>query len=124
MKNIESALASLFQKQRIVFWYDDGEELRAEFEALVLPDVQKIELKKQRFLASNITSYEKIKNQNSWSITPAPNQNTRKTGCWMFSWLSAVFSADRASLWLAELSLPLFQELVASTKLFSNPTPA
>ena len=50
MKNIESALVSLFQKHRIVFWYDEGGALRPEYEALVLPSVEKIELKNKKLV--------------------------------------------------------------------------
>ena len=45
MKNerIAQALGQLFDKQRIVFWYDTQQEFAAEFAALDLPDVEKIE---------------------------------------------------------------------------------
>ena len=41
---IQQALGNLFDKQRIVFWYDTRREFRADFEALSLPGVEKIEL--------------------------------------------------------------------------------
>ena len=34
---IQQALGNLFDKQRIVFWYDTRREFRADFEALSLP---------------------------------------------------------------------------------------
>ena len=46
---IQQALGNLFDKQRIVFWYDTRREFRADFEALSLPDVEKIELANNEF---------------------------------------------------------------------------
>ena len=39
----------MFGKQRIVFWYDAQREFRAEFEFLMLPEVEKIELANNEF---------------------------------------------------------------------------
>jgi len=41
---IALALQRLFEKHRIVFWYDTKHELRADFTALNLPGIEKIEL--------------------------------------------------------------------------------
>ena len=41
---IERALVKLFDRHRIVFWYDAKQELRDDFEALQLPGVEKLEL--------------------------------------------------------------------------------
>lgn len=49
MSNIKAPLSKLFKKHRIVFWYDAERELRADFEALELPDVHKIELDNNEF---------------------------------------------------------------------------
>jgi len=49
MDKITQALESLFAHHRIVFWYDAGEELRADYEALHLPGVEKIELANNQF---------------------------------------------------------------------------
>ena len=46
---IQQALGSLFDKQRIVFWYDTRREFRTDFEALSLPGVEKIELANNEF---------------------------------------------------------------------------
>ncbi|MFW5735163.1 MAG: hypothetical protein ACOCWR_08895, partial [Oceanidesulfovibrio sp.] len=42
MNEIEQALTRIFERHRIVFWYDDRRELRSEFEAVTLPDVEKL----------------------------------------------------------------------------------
>jgi len=41
---IAQALTKLFDRYRIVFWYDAKQELRDDFEALQLPGVEKLEL--------------------------------------------------------------------------------
>lgn len=41
---IAQALTKLFDRHRIVFWYDAKKELRDDFEALSLPGVEKLEL--------------------------------------------------------------------------------
>ncbi|MEE4279807.1 MAG: hypothetical protein V2I82_15175 [Halieaceae bacterium] len=41
---IAHALAKLFGRHRIVFWYDAKQELRDDFEALQLPGVEKLTL--------------------------------------------------------------------------------
>ena len=38
---IIQALTSLFDKQRIVFWYDTRREFRGAFETLTLPEVER-----------------------------------------------------------------------------------
>ena len=46
---ITQALTKEFEKHRIVFWYDDNHELRADFEAFQLDGIEKIELKNNEF---------------------------------------------------------------------------
>ena len=46
---IELALKKLFDKKRIVFWYDKKQELRKEFDALSISDVQKIEINNNEY---------------------------------------------------------------------------
>ena len=49
MQNISKVLTNLFLRHRIVFWYDVKKELRGEFEALILPGVELIELANNEF---------------------------------------------------------------------------
>ena len=37
---IKANLTKLFKNNRIVFWYDDNKDLRDEFEALELDDIE------------------------------------------------------------------------------------
>lgn len=46
---ITQALTKLFDKHRIIFWYDSKQELRDEYEALTLDNLEKIELNNNEF---------------------------------------------------------------------------
>lgn len=46
---ITQALSRLFERHRIVFWYDAKQELRNSFEALNMQGVEKIELLNNEF---------------------------------------------------------------------------
>ena len=41
---ITFALTKLFDRHRIVFWYDAKKELRDDFEAVTIPGIEKLEL--------------------------------------------------------------------------------
>ena len=59
MDNILNALNRLFEKHRIVFWYDAKQELRQEFEDLLLPGVETIELLNNEFGVKHLILREK-----------------------------------------------------------------
>ena len=46
---IEAGLKRLFDEHRIVFWYDAARDMRAEYEAADLPDVEKVEIVNNEF---------------------------------------------------------------------------
>jgi len=46
---IAKALNKLFDRHRIVFWYDTKQELRGDFEALELQGIEKLELTNNEF---------------------------------------------------------------------------
>lgn len=103
---IQQALGNLFDKQRIVFWYDTRREFRADFEALSLPGVEKIELANNEFGVK----YRVLREQPEQKFLlfrdgPEPE--------YLANWLldvqlasGSTFSTDQMSLWLAELGLP------------------
>ena len=115
---IIQALNNLFDKQRIVFWYDTRLEFRADFDTLELPDVEKIEL------ANNELSvkYRLLREQPEQKFLlyregaePAHLDN------WLLDVQMAsgnCFRTDQVALWLAELELapdcyPLLEAHVA-----------
>ena len=46
---IPSALKRLFEKHRIIFWYDEKKEMRADFDSLELAGVEKVEIADNEF---------------------------------------------------------------------------
>lgn len=115
---ITQALTNLFDKQRIVFWYDNRLEFRADFEALELPGVEKIELANNEFGVK----YRILREQ------PEQKFLLYREGAeppHLENWLLDVqlasgnsFRTDQVALWLAELELgpdcyPLLEEHVA-----------
>ena len=111
---ISESLKSLFDKYRIVFWYDSKKELRSDYEAFSLAGVEKIELLnnefgvKYRILRAEPTSRFLLYHSGE---KPADLSN----------WLLDVelsnyeFRTDQSAVWLAELGLGLeFLEVVTS----------
>lgn len=115
---IQQALGNLFEKQRIVFWYDTRREFRADFESLTLPSVEKIELANNEFGVK----YRVLREQPEQKFLlfkdgpePAHLEN------WLLDVQLAsgsTFRTDQVALWLAELELgpdayPLLEAHVA-----------
>jgi uncharacterized protein (TIGR02687 family) len=116
---IIQALTSLFDKQRIVFWYDTGREFRADFEALELPGVEKIELANNEFGVKYRVLREQPEQQFLlYREGPEPAH--------LDNWLLDVrlasgrtFQTDQVALWLAELGLgPNDYKLLEAHKVF------
>ncbi len=112
MSNLQPPLAKLFKKHRIVFWYDADRELRADFEALNIPGVKKIELKNNEFAVK----YRILREEPETSFLlyhegPQPDDLDN----WLLDVLLAhgEFKTDQVSIYLGELGLgPEFNELV------------
>ncbi len=118
MDKIENALNGLFDNHRIVFWYDEGEALRPEYEALMLPNVEKMELKNNAF---GVKYHILREDQKSKFLIYHAGAEPKHQENWLLDvqLANAVFSADRASLWLAELGLPAtFKSLVTEHEAF------
>ena len=113
MNELYQALTHLFDRHRIVFWYDDKQELRAEFDALMLPGVDKIVLENNAFgVKHRILRQEPTRKFLLYCAGPPPAD--------LDNWLldvqlaHAVFRADQTALWLSELGLGQeFAEVVA-----------
>ena len=101
---IITALQKLFKRHRIVFWYDAKQELRDDFDDLVLEDVEKIVLDNNEFSVK----YKIMREQPDQKFLlyhagaqPAPLDN------WLLDVLLAYgeFRTDQVAIWLSELSL-------------------
>jgi len=103
---IASALAALFEKHRIVFWYDAKKELRADFEAVVLPDVTKLEIANNEYaLKYRILREESEHKFLLYHEGPQPEDLQN----WLLDVLLAggEFRTDQVGIWLSELELGL-----------------
>src|SRR5690606_27347906 len=102
---IHEALTNLFDKQRIVFWYDTHREFRGAFETLTLPEVEKIELANNEFGVKYRVLREQVQQKFLlYREGPEPAH--------LDNWLLDVqlasgrtFQTDQVALWLAELGL-------------------
>ena len=106
------ALEKLFEKHRIVLWYDAKQELRNEFDAVDLQQVEKLELTNNQFGVK----YRILREQPEQKFLlyhegPQPAD--------LDNWLLDVqlahgeFRTDQAAIWLSELELGIeFVEIV------------
>lgn len=105
MDKIAQALSRLFDKHRIVFWYDAKQELRGEYESLWLPGVEKIELKNNEYEVKYHILREKTTQKFLLYHEGAQPED-------LHNWLldvqlaQGVFSADQEALWASEIGLP------------------
>ena len=116
---IAQALTKLFDRHRIVFWYDAKQELRDDFEALSLPGIEKLELINNEYGIK----YKLLREQPEQKFLlyregPQPAD--------LDNWLLDVqlahgeFRTDQVAIWLSELELGLeFTDVVqAHAELF------
>ncbi len=109
---IAASLQQLFEEYRIVFWYDADRDMRAEFDALNLPGVTKLEIANNEFgLKYRILRQDPRGRFLLFKDGAEPGMADN----WLLDvqLASAVFKADQAAIWLAELGLPLqFENVV------------
>lgn len=109
---IAQALNRLFEKHRIVFWYDAKSELRADFEAVALEGVEKLEIANNEFGIKHRILREQPQDKFLlYRDGPQPED--------LDNWLLDVqlahgeFRTDQVAIWLAELDLGLeFADIV------------
>ena len=119
---IAQALIKLFDRHRIVFWYDAKQELRDDFEALSLPDIEKLELTNNEFGIKYQILREKPEQKFLlYRYGPQPDE--------LDNWLldvqlaHAEFRTDQVAIWLSELELGLeFSDVVQNHAEFFQAT--
>jgi len=104
MDKIAQAITRLFDKHRIVFWYDAKQELRNEFESLLIPGVETIEIKDNEFGVKYTILREKP-NQKFLLYREGPEPNELDNWLLDVQLSQAVFSADQEALWANEVGL-------------------
>ncbi|ULJ77355.1 hypothetical protein MF410_15000 [Rhizobium sp. C104] len=109
---IAASLRRLFEEHRIVFWYDTDRDMRAEFDALELSGVTKLDIANNEFgLKYRILRQEPDGRFLLFKDGPEPPMAEN----WLLDMQLAttVFKADQAAIWVAELGLPLqFENVV------------
>ncbi|MCC4307617.1 BREX-1 system phosphatase PglZ type A [Alcanivorax marinus] len=103
---ISQALSRLFDKHRIVFWYDTKQELRSDFEAVSVQDVEKLEIANNEYgLKYRILREAPERKFLLYKEGPQPED--------LHNWLLDVqlahgeFRTDQVAIWLSELELGL-----------------
>ena len=103
---IAQALTKLFERHRIVFWYDEKQELRDEFEGLSLPGVEKVELTNNEYGIK----YRILREQPGQKfLLYREGQQPADLENWLLDVQLAhgEFRTDQAAIWLSELELGL-----------------
>jgi len=121
---IKNALEGLFEKYRVVFWYDDKKELREAYDSLSIKGVEKLEIESNEFGLK----YRILRDAPKQSFLvykegkrPEPLQN------WLLDLelANTSFRTDQVAIWLSELELPNeFTELVEKHTVFFDATKA
>ena len=100
----DSLLVKLFERHRIVFWYDGKKELRGDFEALSLLGIEKVEIKNNEYgIKYRLLCREPEQKFLLYHEGPKP--------AYLDNWLLDVqlghgeFRTDQVAIWLSELEL-------------------
>jgi uncharacterized protein (TIGR02687 family) len=112
MNKIAQALQRMFEKNRIIFWYDTKDELRQDYESLELPDVEKIEIENNEFGVKYRILRESPKQK---FLLYRGGQRPADLDNWLLDVElgSIEFRTDQSAIWLSELGLGLeFTEIV------------
>jgi len=118
VSNLASTLIKLFEKHRLIFWYDENNNLHQEFDRLELQGVENLKIKNDEFWLKQHVLREKP-NQKFLiyhaGAMPPDDKN------WLLDLVLAhkEFRADQISLWLSEMGLkPSDWEFVNTHKTF------
>src|SRR5690554_766113 len=101
---IQTALTRLFDKHRIIFWYDTKQELRGDFETVSIPHVEKLEIANNEYsLKYRVLRESPDQKFLLYKEGPQPED--------LDNWLLDVqlahgeFRTDQVAIWLSELEL-------------------
>ena len=104
MSSIPDRLTSLFDKHRIVFWYDEQQELRDDFEGLNLKGVEKQVVENNEF-GIKVLVYHKQPNQKFLLYFPPDVLNQNITGFLDLQLCQGELKTDPLELMLQELDM-------------------
>ena len=104
-ERIHASLRRMFDEYRMVFWYDTGRDMREAFDGFVLEGVEKVEIANNEFgLKYRMLRLEPKRRFLIYKDGPEPPMAEN----WLLDLqlATAVFKADQAAIWMAELGLP------------------
>ncbi len=113
MNKIEEALIKLFSKHRIVFWYDEHQELREQFNELDLAGVEKRVVENDQFYIKYLVTKEKPTSQFLFYF---PSRKPSNSDNWLLDLELAnyLFQTNQEALFAQELELEYqYTELIA-----------
>ncbi|MCK9398994.1 MAG: BREX-1 system phosphatase PglZ type A [Bacteroidales bacterium] len=113
MNKIEEALSKLFAKHRIILWYDEGSELKEEFDALALEGIEKVVVDKNEFYVKYLTNKQK---PNQQFLLYIPAKKPVHSENWLLDMELAhyVFQTKQEAMFAQELELDYdFTALIA-----------
>ncbi len=120
MSSLTGPLQRKFAQHRLVFWYDDQQELRKEFETIEIEGVEKIEIENNEFgIKYRVLREQPQQKFLIYKAGPQPPD----TGNWLLDVQLAhdTFRTDAVSQTLDELGLPIeFRNLVEQHQFFFN----
>ena len=117
-QRIQKALGKLFQKHRIIFWYDEENQLRDSFDAVAVDGVKKVEIGNNEFSLKHRLIRQEPE-QKFLVYKPGPEPELKDNWLLDVQLANTQFRTDKASLWLAELDLPYhFKPIVANHEAF------
>ncbi|MBF0290382.1 MAG: BREX-1 system phosphatase PglZ type A, partial [SAR324 cluster bacterium] len=120
MDRIQQALTKIFERHRIVFWYDTKKELRQDFESLDFTDIEKIELNNNAFMVKHRILREQPDQK---FLLYHEGEQPQDLENWLLDVQLAQgeFRTDQVSIWLSELGLGLeFADVIQSHIEFFN----
>ena len=112
MSQLKETLTQLFTQHRVIFWYDEKEELRDRFEALELTDIEKVVVYRNQFYLKYKISRQDPEGKYLLYFTgPKPEYQDN----WLLDLELAhyEFQTDQAATFLQELGLEIhFKDLI------------
>lgn len=110
-ETIYKALNTLFQDNRVVFWYDDQSKLREQFDELEFSDIEKVDVQNNQFELKHQIIREESKKFLLYFSDGEPNLKDN----WLLDlqYAHRIFNSDQESMFLQDVGLPYhFKELV------------
>ena len=105
-ERIAKGLAAQFEKHRIVFWYDNQRDMQHVFNALELPNIEKLEVSNNEFGLKYRILREEAEQKFLLYHNGPPPELPKNNWLYDVERASGVFNADQISIWLADLDLP------------------